>query len=85
MFAISAWQIATKLIPAIRAFTKALKKNSDGGKKITPAERDEILGALMGKLGGEFEDIIDRHNENAAREGLKRQRHGTGQKPDDKG
>ena len=63
MLAVTAWQIATKLIPAIRAFAIALKKSSEGGKKVTPRERDQILGALMGKLGGEFEDIIDRHNE----------------------
>lgn len=60
---LTAWAIAARLIPVIREFTKALKKKSDGGKKITPKERDRILGVLMGGIGQELEEIIDEHNQ----------------------
>jgi len=40
-------RILGKFLPAIRLFAAALNRESDGGKKITPAERDEVIAALI--------------------------------------
>jgi len=64
---ITAWAIAARLVPVIKELVKALKKNSDGGKHITPAERDAILGAVMGGIGERLEEIIDEVNSKPAR------------------
>lgn len=59
---LTAWQIAARLIPVIREFAKATKKNSDGGKRITPQEKAKIIGAALGGIGEELEAVIDEVN-----------------------
>lgn len=54
-------KLLLRLLPAITKLVKATKKNSDGGRKITPDERDEILGALFGTVEEVIGDFVEKH------------------------
>ncbi len=44
-----------KIWPVIREVFKATRKKSDGGKRITKAERQAIIGAALPKIGAILE------------------------------
>ena len=54
-------KLLLRLLPAITRVVKATRKGSDGGKRITPAERDEILGALFGEVEEVIGDFVEKH------------------------
>lgn len=49
------WGLVFRLVPVVREAVKATRKASPGGRKITRAERDRILGALLGGVA----EIVD--------------------------
>lgn len=51
-------RIVGALYPAIRSFVRSVGKASDGGKRITPAEADEILGAFIAAVVRVAEDEV---------------------------
>ena len=54
-------KLLLRLLPAITKVVKATRKGSDGGKRITPDERDEILGALFGEVEEVIGDFVEKH------------------------
>ena len=48
------------LFPAVKEFRKALRPKSEGGRRITPAERERILLALVGRVRMAAVRAIDR-------------------------
>ena len=44
---------------AAGAVLAATAKRSDGGARITPAERDQILATLMGEAGAVLDDVTE--------------------------
>lgn len=47
--------VGLKLVPAIKRVAKAMRKDSPGGKKVTPRERE----AIIRKLFPVIEEIVD--------------------------
>ena len=45
-------RIIVAIVGALSAVAAATRKDSDGGARITPAERDQILGAVIEALLG---------------------------------
>jgi len=41
------FQLITAVIKALGHVAAATRKDSEGGKAITPSERDEIIGAIL--------------------------------------
>ena len=54
-------KLLLRLLPAITKLVKSTKRSSDGGKRITPDERDEILGALFGEVEEVIGDFVEKH------------------------
>ena len=54
-----ALSIAGKLIPAIRKFAKAARKDSPGGKRITPREKEAIIRKLMPVVEDVVDEVVD--------------------------
>ena len=50
MMPLSAVSLLWKLYPAIREVFRATRKKSDGGKRITKVERDEIIAKILPKI-----------------------------------
>jgi hypothetical protein len=50
MMPLSAVSLLWKLYPAIREVFRATRRKSDGGKRITKAERDEIIAKILPKI-----------------------------------
>ena len=55
MMPLSAVSLLWKLYPAIREVFRATRKKSDGGKRITKVERDEIIAKILPKIGAILE------------------------------
>jgi hypothetical protein len=51
--------IISRLLPAIRELVKATTRKSPGGKKITRAERERILAALIDTADELLEDMTE--------------------------
>jgi len=45
-------RIIVAIVGALSAVASAMRKDSEGGARITPAERDEILGAVIEAILG---------------------------------
>tara|TARA_R110002020_G_scaffold246376_1_gene460133 strand:- start:434 stop:607 length:174 start_codon:yes stop_codon:yes gene_type:complete len=45
-------RIIVAIVGALSAVASATRKDSEGGARITPAERDEILGAVIEAILG---------------------------------
>lgn len=43
-------RIIVAIVGALSSVAAATRKDSDGGSRITPAERDEIIGAVIESL-----------------------------------
>ena len=54
---IEALKFAGRVIPAARELAKAMRKDSPGGKRITPKERKRIAAKLMPALEAALEDL----------------------------
>lgn len=52
-------KIAAAVIRATSSVVRATRKDSPGGKRITPAEADAILEAVIGAVLG----VLDEHTE----------------------
>lgn len=51
----SVWRIVVRLIPIVRMVVEAAHPGSAGGKRITPAERQNIIGRALVDVA----DVID--------------------------
>jgi hypothetical protein len=49
------WILVARLLPVLRELVRATRKTSDGGRRITPAERDQILAVALGSIRSELE------------------------------
>lgn len=41
------WALALAIVKAIGPLIRSLGKDSPGGKKVTPAEADEVVGVIL--------------------------------------
>jgi len=53
------FKLVAIVVRALSGIAAATKKDSAGGKKITPDERDEILGAVVSALADYLDGVVD--------------------------
>lgn len=54
------WSIVAKIVPIIRQVAEAASKDSPGGKRITPAERDAIIDEALPAIGQVLDETLPR-------------------------
>lgn len=54
------WNIVQEVFPVISETVRAASKDSPGGKRITPEERDIIIASALARLGKILEDNLPR-------------------------
>ena len=57
---IPALLILRKLLPVVKEVFTATRKKSDGGKRITPEERQQIIAAALPKMAAILDRELDR-------------------------
>ena len=53
------WILIGRLLPILREVIRATRADSDGGRRVTPAERRRILDAALGEIGAALEGGLD--------------------------